>query len=107
LSKIGRNDSCYCGSGKKYTNCCLKQHRGSTSTLSDSDIRIIANNIQQKCISEHGDNELAAKEFWKELIIEVYTRDPAAVPVMIEAQPDKDNQVYMSQIYKELSCSKD
>lgn len=23
MEKIGRNDSCYCGSGKKYKNCCL------------------------------------------------------------------------------------
>ncbi len=23
--KIGRNDPCYCGSGKKYKNCCLKK----------------------------------------------------------------------------------
>ena len=22
-TKIGRNDACYCGSGKKYKNCCL------------------------------------------------------------------------------------
>jgi hypothetical protein len=96
LSKIERNDLCYCGSGKKYKNCCLKQSRESTSTLSDSDILIIANNIQQKCIKEHGDNEAAAKQFWKELVTTVYKRDPAAVPIMIEAQPDIDNQVYMS-----------
>ncbi len=82
-------------------------YRGSTSTLSDSEIRIIANNIQQKCIKEHGDNEASAKQFWKELVTVVYTRDPAAVLVMIEAQPNKDNKVFMSQIYKELSCSKD
>ena len=107
MAKIGRNDPCYCGSGKKYKKCCMGIYRGSTSTLSDSDIRIIANNIQQKCIKEHGDNEAAAKQFWKELVTTVYERDPAAVPIMIEAQPDKDNQVYMSQIYKELSCSKD
>ncbi len=24
MSKIGRNDPCACGSGKKYKNCCLK-----------------------------------------------------------------------------------
>ncbi|OPJ62553.1 YecA family protein [Clostridium oryzae] len=24
-AKIGRNDLCYCGSGKKYKNCCLKK----------------------------------------------------------------------------------
>lgn len=106
-NKIGRNDPCYCGSGIKYKNCCLKQSRGSTSTLSDSEIRAIANEIQQKCIAEHGDNENAAEIFWKDLITEVYARDPDAVPVMIEAQPDKDNKVFMSQIYKELSCSKD
>lgn len=23
--KLGRNDSCYCGSGKKYKNCCMKK----------------------------------------------------------------------------------
>ncbi len=26
LEKIGRNDPCPCGSGKKYKNCCLKKH---------------------------------------------------------------------------------
>ena len=82
-------------------------YRTSTSTLSASEIRIIGNNIQQKCIKKHGDNEASAKQFWKELVTEVYTRDPAAVLVMIEAQPDKDNKVFMLQIYKELSCSKD
>lgn len=25
--KVGRNDSCPCGSGKKYKNCCLKTGR--------------------------------------------------------------------------------
>lgn len=84
-------------------------HKSIESSSSDSvfvDQEII-DAIQEKCIAEHGDNEASAKQFWKELIIEVYSRDPAAVPIMIEAQPDKDNQVYMSQIYKELSCSKD
>ncbi len=84
----------------------MKQHQTSP-TMSNSEIAILANQIQEKCIKEHGDNEAAAKQFWKELVTTVYSRDPAAVQIMIEAQPDKDNQVYMSQIYKELSCSKD
>jgi len=25
LDKIGRNDACPCGSGKKYKNCCLSK----------------------------------------------------------------------------------
>ena len=29
MSKVGRNDPCPCGSGKKYKNCCaLKSHPG-------------------------------------------------------------------------------
>ena len=105
-NKIGRNDPCPCGSGKKYKKCCLKQYQ-TDPTISNSEIAILANNIQKKCIAEHGDNEKAAKEFWCELVTTVYGRDPAAVPVMIEAQPDKDNKVFMSQIYKELLCSKE
>jgi preprotein translocase subunit SecA len=26
-SRVGRNDPCPCGSGKKYKNCCLRQGR--------------------------------------------------------------------------------
>ena len=28
-NKVGRNDSCPCGSGKKYKNCCLDKDLGS------------------------------------------------------------------------------
>jgi uncharacterized protein YecA (UPF0149 family) len=28
--KIGRNDSCHCGSGKKYKECCLSKNRHSS-----------------------------------------------------------------------------
>lgn len=82
-------------------------YKTNESTLSDSEIKRIASQIQEKCIKEHGDNENAAKKFWKELITVVYAKDPAAVPVMIEAQPDKDNKEYMYEIYKGLKCSND
>ncbi len=29
MAKIGRNDPCPCGSGKKYKRCCLLLHKGS------------------------------------------------------------------------------
>lgn len=106
MAKFKRNDPCPCGSGKKYKKCCLKQYQ-TTDTMSPSKIETLANQIQQKCIAEHGDNEQAAMQFWKELVIAVYERDPAAVLTMIEAQPEEDNKEYMTQIYKELSCSKD
>lgn len=25
MEKVGRNDKCYCGSGKKYKNCCIQE----------------------------------------------------------------------------------
>lgn len=34
---IERNDLCYCGSGKKYKNCCMKK---------DQEIKIIRNRLQ-------------------------------------------------------------
>ncbi|MGH8696072.1 MAG: SEC-C metal-binding domain-containing protein [Burkholderiales bacterium] len=31
MSKIGRNDPCPCGSGKKYKRCCLPQHEAAAA----------------------------------------------------------------------------
>ncbi|NGX55088.1 MAG: hypothetical protein KR126chlam2_00712 [Chlamydiae bacterium] len=31
--KIGRNDPCSCGSGKKYKQCCLKKQKDDTKTF--------------------------------------------------------------------------
>jgi len=28
MSKLGRNELCYCGSGKKYKKCCLEVDNG-------------------------------------------------------------------------------
>jgi len=36
--KLGRNDLCYCGSGKKYKNCCAKK---------DAEEEFIRNRIAQ------------------------------------------------------------
>ena len=106
--KIGRNDPCYCGSGIKYKKCCMKIYKNIVSSPDSVFIdKDIIDAIQQKCIAEHGDNEHAAKQFWNELVTAVYERDPASVITMIEAQPEEDNKEYMTQIYKELSCSKD
>ena len=73
--------------------------------LTDEQIEQIAKKIQQECINKYGNNEKAAKTFWSRLVREVYEQNPEAVPVMIEAQPDKDNKQYMQGIYEELKCS--
>ena len=31
MPKVGRNDPCPCGSGKKYKNCCMRQDRARAS----------------------------------------------------------------------------
>ena len=42
MGKIGRNDSCPCGSGKKYKKCCLNQTKNISETKSDLYADIIA-----------------------------------------------------------------
>ena len=36
MAKIGRNEQCPCGSGKKYKNCCLKKERYSKNLPDDA-----------------------------------------------------------------------
>jgi hypothetical protein len=50
--KIGRNDLCYCGSGKKYKNCCLKKDQ-------EKELR---NNSREKYV-EVSDNHFTVKEY--------------------------------------------
>lgn len=35
--RIGRNEACYCGSGKKYKSCCEALDEAQTDSDSDSD----------------------------------------------------------------------
>jgi len=35
MSKIGRNDACPCGSGKKFKRCCLDKQQAENSSLSE------------------------------------------------------------------------
>ena len=37
--KIGRNDPCPCGSGKKYKKCCLPRHEEAAMFLSGNDLQ--------------------------------------------------------------------
>jgi len=100
-----RNKPCSCGSGKKFKNCCMKKTSRISDGLSESEIKQIADTIQQKCIDKFGDNERPAKQFWIDFVTQVYEKDPAAVPVMIQAQPDPGNKQHMQKIYRGLKCS--
>ena len=37
VTKVGRNDPCVCGSGKKYKKCCLAKHEAEIVPLSPMD----------------------------------------------------------------------
>ena len=38
FEKIGRNDPCPCGSGKKYKRCCLDKHRAAKHEKTDAEV---------------------------------------------------------------------
>jgi len=38
LEKVGRNDPCPCGSGKKYKRCCLRKHEEARMTIGEEEI---------------------------------------------------------------------
>ncbi len=40
MAKIGRNETCPCGSGLKYKRCCLKQKRGNAPVSSVQQLKI-------------------------------------------------------------------
>jgi tetratricopeptide (TPR) repeat protein len=39
MAKIGRNEPCPCGSGKKYKNCCLQQQEAAARALAAAAVR--------------------------------------------------------------------
>lgn len=63
--KIGRNDTCFCGSGKKYKKCCMGSPVGKVSTANTIPI--------EDCISNFEYIETNSKELEK--IISLYTID--------------------------------
>lgn len=42
--KIGRNDICPCGSGKKFKRCCISKVRGGDMTLKDNELVLSSGN---------------------------------------------------------------
>lgn len=41
--KIGRNEPCYCGSGKKYKKCCLNKENNNNNSIENHDIELYNN----------------------------------------------------------------
>ena len=85
--KIGRNDPCLCGSGKKYKRCCLVKDQAA-SVLDSEWLKLrrtegeVVHLLLQVAHEWYGDNFLA--DAWKE-----YT-DVSEEPVTIDGAPEAD-----------------
>lgn len=68
-AKVGRNDPCPCGSGKKYKRCCLERHRRLLSTVSPKETSSIIRLREEKALCEERVKEgyelLGRREFEK------------------------------------------
>ncbi len=68
-ARVGRNDPCPCGSGKKYKRCCLESHRRSLSTISPEEtsslIRLQEEKARCEELVKEGYELLGGREFEK------------------------------------------
>lgn len=47
IPKFGRNEPCFCGSGKKYKKCCQSEFEGYVNNLSDDEFNKITEDNEQ------------------------------------------------------------
>lgn len=57
-SKMGRNSLCFCGSGKKYKKCCLKQNENPADDEESTLIKKQQHALWQKFVDQHPDREV-------------------------------------------------
>ena len=73
MAKIGRNDPCRCGSGKKYKKCCQARDQASPATaaqpldvppmrLVEDDVDVLSNSVVDLIAERRFDEALAACE---------------------------------------------
>lgn len=84
ISKVGRNEPCPCGSGKKYKKCCLAQHEEARKSLPQDVVRDLEDQAQRRETLEkdilHGFDLLFSQEFGKvrrlaEGLVELFPED--------------------------------
>lgn len=65
MSKIGRNDPCPCGSGKKYKNCCLgkKQEQADLKSRLNS-LYASIKKVNNDCIDKSNNEAYAESDFF-------------------------------------------
>ncbi len=70
-ARVGRNDPCPCGSGRKYKKCCLERHRRLLSSVSPKELSSLVRLGEEKARCEERIKEgyelLGRREFEKAL----------------------------------------
>jgi len=68
MSKIGRNDQCHCGSGKKYKKCCLnKDQAESRAQLEEKNQKsVIHDDRPSYCYQKGSEDDLSEEDFGDE-----------------------------------------
>lgn len=77
--RIGRNDLCPCGSGKKYKKCCLgsrePDHKEGATWIDEEGMHLIGKGIrpsieEQKCMTKEYQQKIRKSPLWKKMVTE-------------------------------------
>lgn len=77
MSKIGRNDQCHCGSGKKYKKCCIDKDQAEWRAQHEEEMRknVAYEDRPSYCYQKGDEDELPEEDFWDEGLDEKIRRD--------------------------------
>lgn len=82
MSKVGRNDPCPCGSGKKYKSCCAQQERPGIKRKFKATI------LSHGGQSKQTGNDLIERAFTQSLAKETAPFKPVSSDAFSEPPPD-------------------
>lgn len=90
---IGRNDSCHCGSGKKYKKCCLQIDENNEKLEKEKDKTV---SIVDDLIKTQNDNTLPQEQFEKVKSDSLYDDVPEEFRKIVKEWWDKTNSLWDS-----------
>ena len=100
--KIGRNDPCPCGSGKKYKNCCgrtaSKTDTSRLASLSDKDMVLMRRTIERDLLALK--QLVEGREFESEKELEAFLREATSGGKLPEWSPKSPAERAQELIYK-------
>jgi hypothetical protein len=86
LQKVGRNDPCPCGSGKKYKKCCMRKHQEVRARMDPEEVR---RRTQRERDKEQ--RNIRAREGYTLLGLRSYQKARALAQRWLEVYPEDDH----------------